>query len=103
MVHNLGIASESLSEMSCLSSPKRPLLILMSPCLDLMVGQLSWRLEAMAVVSTSMCWSMAGMVLIWLMSGRWLSLLEIFSLYSSQLHLLRPFRVVSDVGSDVEC
>ena len=67
---------------------RRPLLILMSPCLDLMVGSCYGDCR-----KWSMCWSMAGKVLIWLMSGKWLNLLLTFSLSRSQLHLLRLFGV----------
>ena len=69
------------------------LLILMSPCLDLVVGQLSWRQEAITVVISSMCLSMDVTELAWCSPRRWLNLFIAFSLYMSQSHLFRLLEV----------
>ena len=71
----------------------RPLLILMSPCLDLMVGQLSWRQEAIAMLISSMYLSMAVTELAWCSPLRWSNFSITFSLYLSQSHLFRLLEV----------
>ena len=71
----------------------RPLVILMSPDLDLMVGQLSWRQEPIAEVIPSMRWLMEATVLVGPLPRSWSKFPIIFCLYISQLHLLRLFVV----------